>query len=108
MFIFKRVNDIKKYVESLKEKGSEVNAYNEHLWRVRGTYNDLKLVYENALRDVTKNLTYANVVTPPQPSDKKAYPIRWLIVLVSVGSSLLMAFIIILVFYSNREFNKAA
>ena len=98
----------KSILESLKEKGSEVNAYNEHLWRVRGTYNDLKIVYENALRDVTKKLTYANVVTPPQPSDKKAYPIRWLIVLVSVGSSLLMAFIIILVFYSRNEYTKAA
>lgn len=98
----------KAILEGLKEKGSEVNAYNEHLWRVRGTYNDLKIVYENALRDVTKQLTYANVVTPPQPSDKKAYPIRWLIVVVSVGSSLLMAFIIILVFYSNRDLKKAA
>ncbi|HQW22102.1 MAG TPA: hypothetical protein PLI47_02295 [Bacteroidia bacterium] len=98
----------KAQLEALKDKGSEVNAYNEHLWRTRGTYNELKIVYENALRDVTKKLTYANVVTPPQPSDKKAYPIRWLIVLISVGSSLLMAFIIILIFYTKNETNKVA
>ena len=98
----------KAQLDALKDKGSQVNAFNEHLWRTRGTYNDLKIVYENAMRDVTKKLTYANVVTPPQPSDKKAYPIRWLIVLVSVGSSLLMAFIIILVFYTKTENNQAA
>lgn len=104
----KAATESKAMLDALKQKGSEANALNEHLWRTRGTYNDLKLAYENVLRDVTKKLTYANVVTPPQPSDKKASPIRWLIVLISVGSSLLMAFIIILLFYSKAETTKPA
>ena len=87
--------EAKSMMDALRDKGGEFNALNEHLWRVRGTYNDLKLVYENAARDVTKKLTYANVVSRPQPSDKKAYPIRWLIVLISVGSSLFLAFMIL-------------
>ncbi len=88
---------------ALKEKGGDFNAMFENLWRVRGDYNDLLLVYENAERDVYKKLTYANVVTRPQPSDKKAFPVRWLIVLISVGSSLLVAFMTLLIFYSKKK-----
>lgn len=97
--------EAKVMLDALREKGGEFNSLNEHLWRVRGNYNDLKLVYENAVRDVTKKLTYANVVSRPSPSDKKAYPIRWLIVLISVGSSLFLAFMILLIFNSKKEFS---
>ncbi|HNP48483.1 MAG TPA: hypothetical protein PKL85_06575 [Bacteroidia bacterium] len=98
--------EAKVMLDALREKGGEFNSLNEHLWRVRGNYNDLKLVYENAVRDVTKKLTYANVVSRPSPSDKKAYPIRWLIVLISVGSSLFLAFMILLIFNSKKEFSR--
>ena len=98
--------EAKDMMKNLQDKGAEVNSLTEHLWRVRGTYNDLKIAYENAERDVFKKLTYSNVITPPEPADKKAYPIRWLIVVVSVLSSLLMAFMIILVFYTKKEVQK--
>lgn len=98
------ITEAKNLLDALKEKGGEFNAMNEHLWRVRGTYNDLKIIYQNAERDVTKKLTYANVVTKPQAADKKSYPIRWLIVLISVSGSVLMAFILLLVFQSKEKF----
>ena len=99
----KVLKETNKIMEGLKDKGTEFNAINENLWRVRGTYNDLKVVYDNAFRDVYKKLTYANVVTRPFPSDKKAYPIRWLIVVISVGSSLLLAFILLLIFDLKKK-----
>lgn len=93
-------------LNALKEKGGEYNATNEHLWRIRGNYNELKIAYENAYRDVYKKLTYANVVTRPQPADKKSYPIRWLIVLVSVGSSLLLAFLYLLIIDTRQKISS--
>ena len=99
----KVLNESNRIMQGLLDKGTEFNSINEHLWRLRGTYNDLKLIYENAYRDVYKDLTYANVVTRPFPSDKKAYPVRWLIVLISVGSSLLLAFMILLIFDSKKK-----
>jgi capsule polysaccharide export protein KpsE/RkpR len=92
--------------ESLKEKGNEYNSVSEHLWRVRGSYNDLKLVYENAHRDVYKKLTYANVVTKPFPADKKSYPVRWIIVVATVGASLLLATILLLFLDSRKKINS--
>lgn len=96
----------KQILDALKEKGGEFNAMNEHLWRIRGSYNDLKGVYENAKRDVYKQLTYANVVTRPEVADQKSYPIRWLIVAISVGSSLFLAFLIILIFQSKKHLSR--
>ncbi|MBP6334192.1 MAG: hypothetical protein KA444_01875 [Bacteroidia bacterium] len=90
-------------LEALKQKGGELNALNELLWRIRGDYNDIQLVYENAERDVYKKLTYANVVTSPQPADKKSFPVRWLIVVISVGASVLVAFMILLFFTTKNK-----
>jgi uncharacterized protein involved in exopolysaccharide biosynthesis len=87
---------------TLGEKGGEFNSLTEHLWRIRGTYNDLKQDYENSINDVTKVLTYANVITYPVPADKKSYPIRWLIVVISVGSSLFLAFLVLLYLDSRK------
>ena len=100
----KVINETKQILDGMKEKGTQFNSINEHLWRIRGTYNDLKLLYENAERDVYKKLTYANVVTRPFPADKKSSPVRWLIVVISVGSSLLLAFILLLMFDSEKNF----
>lgn len=83
--------EIEPLLNALKEKGGEFMALNEHLWRVRGGYNDLKEQLEAAQRDVEKTLTYCNVITNPVVADKKSYPIRWLIVTVSVLSTLLLS-----------------
>ena len=99
----KVINESKQIMQNLTEKGSEYNALQEHLWRIRGTYNDLKSAYDVAYRDVYKKLTYANVVTKPFPSDKKSYPVRWIIVLASVGSSLLLAFMVLLIFNTKKN-----
>lgn len=89
------VKQIEPILEALKEKGGEFISLNEHLWRIRGSYNNLKEQLEAAQRDVEKDLTYCNVITNPVVADKKAYPIRWLIVLISVISTLLLTLIVI-------------
>lgn len=93
----KRANakEIEPILKALKDKGGEFVALNEHLWRIRGGYNDLKEQLEAAQRDVEKNLTYCNVITNPVVADKKAYPIRWLIILSSVLATLLIAVLVI-------------
>lgn len=98
--------EAQKLLNALIDKGGEFNALHEHLWRVRGDYNNLKILYENAQRDVYKKLTYANVVTAPQAADKKSFPVRWLIVVISVGASLLVAFMTLLIFnFRNQKIN---
>ncbi|OFZ02165.1 MAG: hypothetical protein A3K10_08170 [Bacteroidetes bacterium RIFCSPLOWO2_12_FULL_31_6] len=81
---------------SLKEKGGEFIALSENLEKERAFYNQIKFDYENALKDANKELTYTNVVTYPKVSDTKAYPIRWLIVLMFVLSTFMVDVIYIL------------
>lgn len=99
-------NEVAPLLKNLQEKGGEFVALNEHLWRERDTYNDLKVQLENAMRDVEKNLTYCNVVTHPFVADKKSYPMRWLIVVISTLSALLFSLIVISVFENYKTVEK--
>ena len=66
-------------------------------------YAKIKTSYDDVSADISKELTYANVVTKPYVADSKSYPIRWLIVLVSVVSSLFAGFIILLILEKNKD-----
>lgn len=94
--------EIEPLLNNLKEKGGEFMSLNEHLWRIRGGYNNLKEQLEAAHRDVEKNLTYCNIISNPEVSDKKAYPIRWLIVLVSVIGTLMMTILFLSILENLR------
>lgn len=98
--------EIEPLLNALKEMGGEFKALNEHLWRTRGSYNDLKEQLEQALKDVEKQLTYCNIITQPEIADRKAYPVRWLIVMASVLSALLTALIILAILENARSTNR--
>jgi hypothetical protein len=93
---------MKSMLKVLSENGEDFNSLTEHLWRIRGTYNDMKVTYDVAYRDVVKELSYANVVTHPLVADKKSYPVRWLIVLISTGASFFVAFFVLLMFGTRK------
>ena len=90
-------------MHNLEEKGGEfyggIKIYNELL---KG-YSVIKLQFDEALKDMNKELTYTNMVTYPSPSDKKAYPIRSLIVLVSVVSANMFLFVVLVLIDSRRK-----
>ncbi len=95
--------NIETMMHNMEEKGGEyyenVKVFNELL---KG-YAKTKLDYDEAWKDMNKELTYTNMVTSPTPSDKKAYPIRSLIVLVSVVSANLFLFLIIIFLDTKRR-----
>ena len=95
--------DISEMMHNLEEKGGEfyggIKIYNELL---KG-YSVIKLQFDEALKDMNKELTYTNMVTYPSPSDKKAYPIRSLIVLVSVVSANMFLFVVLVLIDSRRK-----
>ncbi|MCX6227458.1 MAG: hypothetical protein NTV01_22440 [Bacteroidia bacterium] len=58
---------------------------------------------EEAVRELTKDITYCAVVTKPYPADKKDRPKRSVIVLMSVFITLLMAMIVIGVIENRND-----
>ncbi len=92
-----------KIERNFAEKGGEYVALKEHLWRVRGYFNEVKEEYDQADMDFKKHLTFVNVVTPPEPAERKTYPLRMLIVLGVTASTFFFTFLLALVYERFRK-----
>lgn len=98
-----KIADIDAMMRNLEEKGGEYyeakKTYDAHL----SSYNATRLEYDNVLKDLTKVLTYTNVVTKPSIADKKSYPVRWLIVTISFIASNMFLFLMALIFDIRKK-----
>ena len=90
-------------IENLKTKGGDFISFSSLYFAAVDAYNKYKENYEIALKDVTKQLTYSNYVSSPMPSDKKTYPVRWLIVMISSVASVILAMVVIMLLENIRN-----
>lgn len=59
-------------------------------------YSEVRLEYEEEIREAAGEMSFINVVSYPFVADKKAYPVRWLIVaLCGIGSFLLSILVVV-------------
>jgi capsule polysaccharide export protein KpsE/RkpR len=86
----------------LQDKGGELVSLTSQYKALLDDYNLIKTNYDQAVIDMTKELTYTNVMANPYPADSKSYPVRWIIVLVSILSSVLLAFITFVIIDRNK------
>jgi len=80
---------------NLEEKGGEMMLLGELMKSESGTYSQYKLDFDRAVQNYKRNYTYVNLLNKPFPADKKAYPIRWIIMVISTISALLIAILVI-------------
>ncbi len=99
-----------KQADQLAEKMSEIsgyaNRYNKLTNLLEAAYDReaiLKKRYDLMRIDATSKLPSTFVVDYAAASDKKAYPVRWLIVVMSVVSAFIFAVIAILVVENIRQ-----
>ncbi|MCB0402321.1 MAG: hypothetical protein KDD41_09580 [Flavobacteriales bacterium] len=88
--------------DNLKKEGRHFHDLHHQLNLAREDYNRMLINYESALKDVNKKLTFTNVVVYPEVADKKYYPVRWLIVVLSLIGSLVFTLVLIL-FYDQLK-----
>jgi len=88
--------------ENLKREGRHFHDLHHQLNLAREDYNKILIGYENAVRDANKTLTYTNVIVFPEVADKKSYPVRWIIVLLSLLGTLFFTFTLLL-FYNRLK-----
>lgn len=96
-------NEVEKTFENIKIYGGEYVNLDRYIFSLTNAYNEIKVLYDKSISDLNKELTYANMVTTPVPADKKSYPIRWLIVLISTLSTLVAASLIISIVERNNK-----
>jgi capsule polysaccharide export protein KpsE/RkpR len=82
-------------LRDLEEKGGEFRELSELSNLFRQNYDRALTDYERVVNDVTKELTYTNVVVHPEVSDKKVYPVRWLIVSTTTLAALFLCFVLL-------------
>ncbi len=88
--------------QNLETHGAELLMLQEMIRAEADGYAEFKLDYDQAMLDANRNYTHATVISPPYPADKKAYPVRWLIVVMTTLSALLLAILIIAVIENRR------
>ncbi|NLB86174.1 MAG: hypothetical protein GX793_03835 [Bacteroidales bacterium] len=77
------LDESRKVLDNWKEYGAEYRKVDSLYYYALLDYRSNKSVYENALRDANKFQTYSHVISKPFPADRKSYPIRWVIILLS-------------------------
>ena len=103
----KGVKDIDDLLRNLEEKGGDYYRMAVIYDGLLQDYNKVHNDYNNAMKEVSKDFTFSNVVSSPVPSDKKSYPVRWLIVLISVVSADALLFVLIILGdFRRREKEK--
>jgi hypothetical protein len=80
-----KISKVKAELDNLKLKGVEYENLSAMLWSVRDSYNSFKLQYEEHVKELSRKKEYAMKIVNPYRADKKTYPVRWLIVLISVA-----------------------
>ncbi|NOX47736.1 MAG: hypothetical protein GXO89_12245 [Chlorobi bacterium] len=94
--------EVLKLKGNIEKRGGELIVLTRQIEDEASKYVDLKKEYEMAQMDLDRNYTYTNVITKPFVSDKKAYPVRWLIVVVSALAVFFLTFIVILIVENRR------
>jgi uncharacterized protein involved in exopolysaccharide biosynthesis len=91
------VQQLREQIKLLSTYGAAYVSLRDNLEVRRKSLNEVKTKYEEAKVDAESNLSDKFVVNRAVASEKKAYPIRWLIVTVSFVASQLLGILMIIV-----------
>lgn len=98
--------EVNRLKENIEKKGGELIILKELIEFEAENFVDLKSEYEKAYMDYDRKYSYTNVITEPYPSDKKAYPVRWLIVVLSALGAFFLTIIVILTLENYKGMKK--
>ncbi|MBR6272534.1 MAG: hypothetical protein IKR29_03080 [Bacteroidales bacterium] len=94
----KGVSNIQKQLDILAQYGGAYYAINEKLDHDRLQLSLVKSKYEEAKVDATQDIPHKFVVTSAFQAEHKTYPIRWIIVTVTVVATFLLLLLLIALF----------
>lgn len=87
-------SEVLKYKHNLEEHGGEMQKLGEMMRSESEALATLKLDADRALLDFHRHYTHANVLSKPFASDKKSFPVRWLIVVMSTLAAIFLSVIV--------------
>ncbi len=99
---------IKKQQDALAMYGAEAHGLKSQLEYEGESLTELSKKLERAKVDVDAVLSNVFIISHATPADKKAYPVRWLIVLVSTMGAFVLACVVLLVIEKYQKQNTLA
>ena len=99
-----RINtpEVIKLKDNIERKGAEMIVLTELARSESDGYSEFKLDYDNALLQYNREYTHCSVITRPYVADKKSYPVRWMIVLVSAFAAFIFTLIVVAIIENTR------
>ncbi|WP_320110314.1 Wzz/FepE/Etk N-terminal domain-containing protein [Draconibacterium orientale] len=95
---------IEQLYDNFSKEGSRAYRLENQYNKTIETIDSLSIAYDSYLTEYEKEITYSHVVEYPFPADKKAYPVRWLIVAFTTLSALFFALLVFLVLdYGKKD-----
>lgn len=88
------VRRLEQKLEILAKYGGPYVSIRDALEHDKKLLSELKAKYEEAKVDATENLPHKFVVSSAYKAERKSYPIRWLIVIITTFSALFLALLI--------------
>ena len=88
------VNRLEQKLEVLAKYGGAYVSLRDALEHDKKQLSEIKAKYEEAKVDATENLPHKFVVSSAYKAERKSYPIRWLIVVITLFSVLFLALIV--------------
>jgi len=94
---------LKELKANLEKYGPEVNQINTLIEYAYENYHKTKYDFERERRYYVNNISYGNIVSAPYASDKKAYPIRWVVVALCGLCALFASVLVVYVIEHNKK-----
>lgn len=94
--------ELKQWMKNFAEKGGEFEILQTQKRYMVHLLDSTLKVYQTGISGANKIISYGQIVQHPVVADKKAYPVRWLIVLASTFAALFLALMVILVIENKK------
>lgn len=97
------IKNLQNQLDILAQYGGAYYSISEKLDHDRLQLSLVKTKYEEAKMDATENIPHKFVVTSAFKAERKCYPIRWVIVTLTVSATFLLIIILLAVFHQNDD-----
>jgi capsular polysaccharide biosynthesis protein len=95
--------EIKQLYDNFSEKGGEAYILETRFRKTNTSIDSLKYLYDTNLSEAKKKITYCHLVEKPVAADKKSYPVRWMMVSMTLFASLFLSLLLFILLDYRKE-----
>ncbi len=95
--------ELEQWLKNFTEKGGEFILLDQQQKLLVIQRSELKKILDEAISNANKKIIYGQRVQNPIPADKKSYPVRSIILLISTFSALFVALLVVLLLENKKN-----